>query len=95
MESIDRAILIEKLTEAYIANEALKASELYIKENDGAALRAAHEEAKAERLAQRVAAHTAKLTNVITAPTCIAVERDKTEPVTPVCMALAHETGEL
>ena len=54
---------LEQLQAAYnAANEALKASPLYIvKEAAGAALQAAHEKVKAERIAARIASHQAYL----------------------------------
>jgi hypothetical protein len=57
---------IEELQAVYnTANDALKASPLYAyKEAAGAALQAAHEALKAERVAARAAAHAARLTNL-------------------------------
>lgn len=57
---------IEELQAVYnTVNEALKASPLYqAKEAAGAALQAAHETLKAERVAARAAAHAARLTNL-------------------------------
>ena len=80
---------IEVLTEQYnAANDALKASVLYqAKELAGSRLQAAHEALKAERIAQRQAAHAARFTNAtLSIP-------DATGDVT--ALVLSHESGEL
>jgi hypothetical protein len=79
---------IEQLQENYnVANDLLKASPLYAaKELAGAALQAAHEVAKAERVAARQALHTARLTNINAVP-------DATGSTIP--LVLSHESGEL
>jgi hypothetical protein len=64
---------IEELQAAYnTANDALKASPLYqVKEAAGAALQAAYEALKAERVAARVAANAARLTNITAVPVTV------------------------
>jgi hypothetical protein len=82
---------IEVLTEAYnTANNALKGSPLYAyKEAAGAALQAAHEALKAERVAARQAAYNARFTSATPAASI----PDATGDVT--ALVLSHESGQL